>query len=1214
MLIRALRVEYGYFAAIIVDIDFSKPFPKLVIDDEDFSEGFHLDYDFLNKPEFCDHCKSVGHTLSQCRSARYKDLEKLHDAEEDALKCAALKAEMDELKDYWKKEKYVKPKDKPPPLAYTGGGGEQPLDPKDNNDGLCIGGVRHTGRRTLIPSPSSSIAGDGNIADIPHAFPESASTNLTADSVPLRELVDDAATISLDLEKEEEELYKVYDEQKKIADDMSKAADLAKIEQDALLAKLQNTRQLLMAKKRQEEEKRAQEEDDSEDEEESIEADALPIKEKPPDSLQSASTSNVETEAEKLEWSAAKDEEDKLKRELAEKKKLDNLAKKGAVKIAPKKKSKPGAKSVEDDGQVVRRGRSQTHKEDDKGSASPSRIMPHVFCNVRFVRSLKLVDFCEDVITNEADGEKGNIWILWRNTLLRPDILSTSKQAITVNFVGDFIATVHASYNPVVRKRLWRKLGLGFISIPWLVLGDFNCVLRLEEKKGARPIKEVYMNEFRSWIFDNDLVEADAIGKKYTWSNCRSGAQRIIFKHDRAVVNDAWCYKYANWRCKALPRLVEENWNLDLNGAPPFIFTFKLKRLKEVLNIWNKTTFGDVQFRLKQAELKLETENDLLDYDPADEFQFLKVADAKKDVDDVRMELEIMLNMKSRVTCLEDGDQNTCFFHNSICMRRSQNTISELKVSNDTTLFLQDEIKDFIVNHYQAKFNGGDVHIDPVLFDIEHGSISVAESVYMDAIPSLEEVRVAVFDLGADSAPAPDGFTCSFYRQCRDISSRNLFNAIANCWPMRKIPNGINSSFIIMATRLGTVLNKLISKEQVAFMKGRNIHENIALASELINEINPERKHGNVGLKLDIAQAFDTVSWDFIAEVFRQYGFSDSWCMWVLNILSSARISVMINGCPEGYFSITRGLRQGDPLSPLIFVLIEDVLSRNLSKLFANHSMNVMVNKKGEAPTHLLFADDILIFCRGNLHSLQNLKNMFVFYERASGQCVNYAKSKFYFGGDRISRAIAISNYFGMERAMFPAKYLGIQLKPGIVRHIHVRQVVEKIMDKLTGWKVERAIRNFLWSGDAEKHKYFTVLYDDLCLSKREGGLGIKKLNNVNRAMLMKLWISIRDSNKIWARFLRAKYFKINGNLINYKLGSSVFPGIRLVYNFVHKHTRSIIGNGVNTSLFFDNWCGDFSIAQRLGITSKVPNDFKAKVSDIIFDGVWVIPEKQEIG
>ncbi|XP_026398972.1 uncharacterized protein LOC113294812 [Papaver somniferum] len=272
-------------------------------------------------------------------------------------------------------------------------------------------------------------------------------------------------------------------------------------------------------------------------------------------------------------------------------------------------------------------------------------------------------------------------------------------------------------------------------------------------------------------------------------------------------------------------------------------------------------------------------------------------------------------------------------------------------------------------------------------------------------------------------------------------------------------------------------------------MNGRNIHENTALASELINEISTERKYGNVGLKLDIAQAFDTVSLEFIIEVFKHYGFSENWCSWILSILNSARISVLINGSPEGFFSISR-----------------DVLSRNLSKLFARRSMHSIFSKKGVAPTHLLFVDDILIFCRGNLQSLQNLKNMLGMYQRASGQYVSYAKSKFYYGGGTGSRAIAITNYMGMERATFPDKYLGIQLKPGIVRHIHVRKVVEKIMDKLAGWKgkllsfqarlvlirsiisnyvlhsmaiykwpctvikqVERAIRNFLWSGDAEK-------------------------------------------------------------------------------------------------------------------------------------------------
>lgn len=154
------------------------------------------------------------------------------------------------------------------------------------------------------------------------------------------------------------------------------------------------------------------------------------------------------------------------------------------------------------------------------------------------------------------------------------------------------------------------------------------------------------------------------------------------------------------------------------------------------------------------------------------------------------------------------------------------------------------------------------------------------------------------------------------------------------------------------------------------------------------------------------------------------------------------------------------------------------------------------------------------------------------------------------------SRAIAIANYLGMEKSHFPDKYLGIILKPGMVRHLHIRQVVEFFLEKLAGWKgkllsfqarivlinhvissyvvhsmavykwpcavirqVERAIRNFLWSGDPEKRKYFTVLFDSLCCSKKEGGMGLKKLLDVNKAMLMKLWISARDSEKTWARY-----------------------------------------------------------------------------------------------
>ncbi|XP_026400089.1 uncharacterized protein LOC113295981 [Papaver somniferum] len=265
---------------------------------------------------------------------------------------------------------------------------------------------------------------------------------------------------------------------------------------------------------------------------------------------------------------------------------------------------------------------------------------PKVFCTTRFVRSSILDDFSEDVITNEVVGEKGNIWVLWRNSLARPGILSSSKQAITLNFDGDWITAVHASCDPVARRTLCQQLGLGFVSVPWLVLGDVNCILRLDEKKGGSSILSIFMNEFRSWTSDNGLVEADSIGKKYTWYAFDSPRPaRAPFRIQKMWLDHP-----------SFMQLVQDNRNLPFYGAPPFVFSGKLKRLKEVLKHWNRTVFGDVQFRLKQAELRLKSENDLLDLDLTDEFQFTKVADAQKEVDEVRTDFAVMLKLKSRVT------------------------------------------------------------------------------------------------------------------------------------------------------------------------------------------------------------------------------------------------------------------------------------------------------------------------------------------------------------------------------------------------------------------------------------------------------------------------------------------------------------------------------------------------------------------------------------
>ncbi|XP_026434134.1 uncharacterized protein LOC113331691 [Papaver somniferum] len=442
-----------------------------------------------------------------------------------------------------------------------------------------------------------------------------------------------------------------------------------------------------------------------------------------------------------------------------------------------------------------------------------------------------------------------------------------------------------------------------------------------------------------------------------------------------------------------------------------------------------------------------------------------------------------MLLQKARNKWILEGASNSSFLHNSIHIRRGNNTIFELVDDAGNTITDGDQLCQHVVSYYENKFNGVEMPVEDQIFDYDHLSITLEEQQRRDSFPTVEEIQKVVFDLGAQSAPGPDGFSGCFYRHCWEIIQHDLFVAILFCWQHKFTPSGANSSLIILlakvrganslwnfrpiglsnlffkiftkilTTRLGSVLEKLVSEEQVAFMKERNIHENMSLASEMVNELHIKSKDGDLGMKLDIYQAFDTVSWSFCLEVLRRYGFSEDWCTWILSILQSARISVLLNFHLEGFFKINRGLRQGDTLSSLIFVLIKDVLSRNISKLFKEKKMSPMVTRNGISPTHLFFADDIMIFCKGNMKSVKNMVSLLEQYHRVSGQTVCRQKSKIFYDGGSLSRRRTIVDFLGMSLASFPDRYLGVQIMPGAVRYRHICTVIYKIKNQLAVWK-----------------------------------------------------------------------------------------------------------------------------------------------------------------
>lgn len=205
----------------------------------------------------------------------------------------------------------------------------------------------------------------------------------------------------------------------------------------------------------------------------------------------------------------------------------------------------------------------------------------------------------------------------------------------------------------------------------------------------------------------------------------------------------------------------------------------------------------------------------------------------------------------------------------------------------------------------------------------------------------------------------------------------------------------------VMANRLKPLLSNLISQEQSAFVSGRQIQDNIFIVQEVLHQLilRKRKRKFQAVLKLDMQKAFDRVEWDFLCDYLLKLGFSDKWVLLVKQCISSVSYSVRVNGDLSTPFIPTRGIQQGDPLSPYLFILMANALSSLMTKAVEDKSIKgIKLNTTCPTLSHLLFADDAIFFLKGTITEAQNLANILNQYCFASGQAINLNKSGIFFG------------------------------------------------------------------------------------------------------------------------------------------------------------------------------------------------------------------------
>ncbi|GJZ15913.1 RNA-directed DNA polymerase, eukaryota [Tanacetum coccineum] len=369
--------------------------------------------------------------------------------------------------------------------------------------------------------------------------------------------------------------------------------------------------------------------------------------------------------------------------------------------------------------------------------------------------------------------------------------------------------------------------------------------------------------------------------------------------------------------------------------------------------------------------------------------------------------------------------------------------------------------------------------------------------------------------------------------------------------------------------------------------------------------------------------AFDSLRWDFLDLVMEKLGFGHKWRSWIYGYLHNARSSVLVNGSPTSEFEVFRGLRQGDPLSPFLFILAMEGLHLLTCKahetgLFKGASVghgNMIIS-------HLIYADDVIFIGEWSWQNAHNLLCMLRCFYLISGLKINVNKSNIFGVSVSEERVSNMANSIGCGAGIFPIKYLGVPVGCNMTRCANWSVIIKKFSSKLASWKarllsvggrlsliksvlghlptyymsiylmpisiqkkLESIRNNFFLGGDVEEKKMTWVRWKKCLASKDLGGLGIGSIFGLNIGLLFKwIWRFFHCSSDLWARVIKIIYGPCGGindtpgNRLSHSTWGGILSsikrikqkGIDLLFYCVRK-----IGDGTSTRFWEDTWCED---------------------------------------
>ena len=528
---------------------------------------------------------------------------------------------------------------------------------------------------------------------------------------------------------------------------------------------------------------------------------------------------------------------------------------------------------------------------------------------------------------------------------------------------------------------------------------------------------------------------------------------------------------------------IEAVWNRNIEAMACSRVIRKIQICGEALLKWSKTSFGSVKRELKEKR-KLLSKAELATSRGGD---INRVRVLEHEINLLMDREAQMWSQRSKIQWLKDGDRNTRYFHSKASQHRRQNYMKGVYNRQGRWCTDPSSMVDTVLEFYQGLFTS----TNPTSFDdiLEQIPQVVTEEMNSDLMGDFtaQEVEVALKQMAPLKSPRPDGMPPIFYQNYWSLVGSDVVDAILMNLNTGTFPPSLGHSFItlipkvnnpeyisqcrpislsnvlyrvyskVLANRLKKLLPKIVSEQQSAFMTDRLISDNIMVVFETLHYMHNHstRNNGYMALKLDMSKAYDRVEWLYMEKLMTKMGFCAAWVKLMMGCITTATYLVLINGEPYGNIVPTRGLRQGDPLSPYLFLLCTEGFHGLLKKAEdIGELRGVSISRNGPKLTHLLFVDDSLIFCRAQNNDCQKLLEILGIYERTSGQQINRDKTTLFFSKSTTpDMQESIKQAIGVPVVQQYEKYLGLPSFIGRKKKESFDNIKQKVWKKLQGWE-----------------------------------------------------------------------------------------------------------------------------------------------------------------